>query len=106
MDTMNTQDYINIALFVVGILLAIIGVLIKMKLARNDKDIQILYGMHHADEKELNELKLKVAESYPSKADMKEMFTEFKAYLDERFNNVEQIARYSGSRQQKDTERN
>lgn len=97
MDTMTAQGWINIILFVVGGLLSVVGTLLMLRLHRTDKDIQQLYKMHHNDEKELNELKLKVAESYPSKADIKEMFTEFKEYLDERFNNVEQIARYSGS---------
>lgn len=67
------------------------------KLSKNDADIKDLQEAHVRDVAELTALKLKVAESYPSKVDIREMFESFKSYLDERFNAVEQIARYSGS---------
>lgn len=97
LESIISQDWINVILFILGILFSIIGALIAMKVTKITDDIKTLYRLYHADKDDLTALKLKVAESYPSKADIKEMLTEFRNYLDERFNSIEKLAGYNKS---------
>jgi len=93
----GTSDYITVGLALFSILSAIIGWLLVNKVNRLEADIKQSKEDHTTDAAALTVLQLKVAEHYPSKLDMKEMFESFREYLDERFNTVEQIAKYSGS---------
>lgn len=93
------DKYVTVGLALFMLLMTVVGWLIVNKVDRLEADIKQSKEDHIADATELTVLKLKVAEHYPSKMDMKEMFEQFKSYLDERFTVVENIAKYSNRRQ-------
>ena len=90
---MTVRDWVDIILFILGVLVTIIGYLMSKRVESLAEDINNLYQVHHLDEKALNELNLKIAENYPIKQDLRIMTQDLKDYFDERFKVVEQIAK-------------
>lgn len=90
---MTTHDIVDIVLFILGTVITLIGYLMSRQIDATKKDIDQLYSLHHKDEGELNVLKVKLAENYPMKVELREVSQDIKDYLDEKFKLVEQIIR-------------
>jgi len=73
---MSAHDWLEVFLLFAGTVLAVTGWLISAKVSRMDLDID---------------------NQYPTHSDIKEMFQDFKQYLDERFNHMEQLTKRNSS---------
>ena len=76
-----------------GGIMAILGWLVSTKVNRIDSDLEKLDDQLQMRKDKQIELELRIATSHPTKDDIKDMLSDFKGYLDERFNHIEQIAR-------------
>lgn len=92
---MTPKDYIDIILFIAGLVLTVIGYLISKRVDTMSDEIKALQLMHVQDVAALEAHRLKIAENYLPATAVEKMFNQFRDYLDERFNTIEQIARYS-----------
>lgn len=92
---MTAGEYIDILIFIFGLLMSIIGYLISNKVAKLEAKQDHQDTLHNLDVAALAELRVLIAQQHPTKDDIKDIMENLKTYLDERFNNVEQIARYS-----------
>jgi hypothetical protein len=89
---MTLRDWLDLAIFILGSLFAVIGWMLAHKVSGVGEDITKLYEMHHVDEKELNNLRLKIAENYPIKTDLLLLAQTIKDHIDERFKLMQQMA--------------
>ena len=67
---MSETSLVEIGLACLGVLFAIIGYLLSKKDEKQEKYIEELFKMHNKDAADLADLKLKLAEHHPSKADI------------------------------------
>lgn len=89
---MTPRDWIDLVLFILGSLFTIIGWMLTKKVDGVSGDITKLYEMHHMDERELSNLRLKIAENYPIKNDLLLLAQGIKDHIDERFKLMQQMA--------------
>ena len=54
-----------------------------------DKQIELLFKKHDEDVQKLEDLKQRIAENHPSETKVRSMFSDFKLYLDQRFDRME-----------------
>lgn len=78
-----------IASFVAAIV-AVIGYLLAKKDAVQEKQINDLYEKHEVDSAQLHNLSVKLAENYHAKTDIKDLLDTMKAFLNDRFNRLEE----------------
>ena len=87
--------------FILSVVIGAIGYLLHGKNEHQDKKITAIEEeikeiqatcskQHHDDAQELRGLELKLAQFYYQKSDITFLFTEFKGYLNERFDRIEQ----------------
>lgn len=77
-------------LVLLGIVVAVVGYLLAQRDARQADQIKDLYDKHTKDADRLNDLELEIARNHYPKAEVTALFTEFKSYLNERFDRIEQ----------------
>ena len=76
-----------------GGIMAILGWLVSTKVNRIDSDLEKFDSQLQMRKDKQIELELLIAKEHPTKDDIKSMMIEFRSYLDERFNHIEQIAK-------------
>ncbi|MHB8914724.1 MAG: hypothetical protein ACYC4K_02805 [Thiobacillus sp.] len=54
-----------------------------------DMQIALLFKKHDEDVQKLEDLKQRIAENHPSETKVRSMFSDFKLYLDQRFDRME-----------------
>ena len=94
---MGTSEWTAVATACMVILSGIIGSLLAKKDSQQEKEIENLikeienlWKKHDEDVSTLRLLELKIAANHPDRDSIKDMFADFKAYLDEKFGRIEQ----------------
>jgi len=80
----------EIIMGLVGAVLALIGFFLRQKDEQQQGQIKMLFEKHEEDAQRLANLELQIAREHPNRNAIREMFGDFKAHMDERFDRLEQ----------------
>ncbi|ADE12123.1 hypothetical protein [Sideroxydans lithotrophicus] len=87
---MGFAEWTIVGLFVLGLLTGAIGWLLANKDAKQEEMIKELFLKHDEDAKKLAALEIDIARNYNPKHEITGLFDNFKLYLNERFDRLEQ----------------
>ena len=102
---MGFSEWASIATFVMGGVFTVLWWLLRQKDEKQAQDIEKiselikdLYMKHQEDERELYNLRIKIAENHPPKQEIEKMISDMKQHFDQRFDQLLQVMAPTGGK--------